>query len=246
MKIAVITVPYIDNAVLFNLTKNTYKDILNGGKDHELLNIAVVNKANSKEFKDYLNTVNDIVVDNDENCLSAAWNKGIDIAISEGYEMFFIPNLDISFTKADFNALANLASSSPESLLWSITGVNSVLKFKYLQRSKGTEFITHNDQSFSCFMLSKECVDRIGYFQDLFKPCYFEDDDYLRRIHLNGYLPLKTREGYFYHFVQATMKNSIMVQETYNKDLLKNRQLYIQLHGGLPGYERNYFIPQQG
>jgi len=93
--------------------------------------------------------------------------------------------------------------------------------------------------NFSAFMLSKQCWDEVGEFDEVFAPAYFEDNDYHYRMTLSNLAAICVPMALFYHYGSATQKeaNENGQPMMTNDKFEGNRQKYIQKWGGLPGQE---------
>lgn len=90
---------------------------------------------------------------------------------------------------------------------------------------------------FSCFMPTKELIDIIGYFDEMFYPAYYEDCDYAYRMKLAGILPkpIKTEID---HAGSATVRYFSKDRlNQHHQDFRKNTDYYKSKWGGLPGEE---------
>jgi GT2 family glycosyltransferase len=100
-------------------------------------------------------------------------------------------------------------------------------------------------QMFSCFLVRPSLFEKVGYFDEMFWPAYFEDNDFHRRMKLAGAAEAIAPCGYD-HLNSGTMQK-------YTKDELEKhherfrvcRDYYIEKWGGLPGAER-FTVPFDG
>ena len=51
-----------------------------------------------------------------------------------------------------------------------------------------------------CFMLTHECISRVGFFDEGFRYGYYEDTDYLTRIRQAGQQPVIAGRSYIHHY----------------------------------------------
>jgi GT2 family glycosyltransferase len=178
-----------------------------------------------------------------ENCanfgVSYAWNQGIKYAIEKwSSKYFFIPNNDIILYSHTIQRL--IEALHQENVVMSTAfNINNgeglptkIDKIDNLFEEKITE-----EPDFSCFMISKECVEKIGYFDENFWPAYFEDNDYHYRIKLAGFKAIKTTRSVYFHFGSQTIKNDEKTRVISNRNYLKNQKYFEKKWGGLPGKE---------
>ena len=92
--------------------------------------------------------------------------------------------------------------------------------------------------NWSSFILPLRVYQEVGFFDERFKKCYFEDNDYhyrlqLRNIHINYNEDLNPQ---VYRNSQTIEKNPLL------GGYIDNKEYYLQKWGGLPGSEK-YKIP---
>lgn len=96
--------------------------------------------------------------------------------------------------------------------------------------------------SFSCFVIPTEVVERVGYFDQGISPryAYFEDNDYHRRMMLAGIPLVGIPECRLKHVASSTMKNLTTDQLRQHHDKFKVAEKnYIKKWGGKPGHEKH-------
>ena len=136
--------------------------------------------------------------------VAGSWNYLINFAISEGYEYFLILNDDIILQK-------------PSEV------INKVI-------NTYGDTIMHIPRSFyhmSAFILSKTIFEKVGGFDENFKKCFFEDNDYKYRVTLEGF--------------------TIRIEDELNSEVFRNSQTII-INPSLSGYVENkeYYIKKWG
>ena len=197
-KIAHLSVIYVTNPDLARLAEDTYQSI-----PKAIFRLAVVN-ANPIGFE--VNKWATETLNNTENCLSLAWNLGIERLKNVGCRYVFATNLDVLVSKSLIRSMYVLLKQEPTFGMVSATSVESYPDYHRLLRTK-TMYSTftpikHGDGSFSCFLLDTEAFDRVGPFDVNFKPAYFEDNDYLERLWSCGYTPQRITNQYYFHHQQ--------------------------------------------
>jgi GT2 family glycosyltransferase len=233
-EVAIITVGYITTDKHFGLVKNTLNQLtkLGAGKM-----IGVVNKIDNPEWLEFYKSKHDIIIENDKNNLSRAWNKGIKKAIAEGYEYFYMPNLDILLAEG---ALSNLVAFAKQYPLYGLYAMKYYELFGLTLSVDKVDYdpILRDNHNFSSYLMSKKTFLEVGEFDEQFDPAYCEDDDYLWRCKLKGITPQQFNGAGFWHYTQGTMKNAGQeYQQYYMNYLAENRRLYTLKWGGLPGME---------
>jgi len=92
--------------------------------------------------------------------------------------------------------------------------------------------------NFSAFMIDKKTWDKVGEFDINFKPAYFEDNDYHRRMQLKGIKAIVYPKALFHHYASKTWSEGLAVSASIKRRLFENnKQYYINKWGGIPGEE---------
>jgi len=102
--------------------------------------------------------------------------------------------------------------------------------------------------NFSLFMLNTSIKNKVGLFDENFFPAYFEDNDYIYRIHLAGYgIAMFQVKDFYIHNHSATYKKQkeLNLKIDYDSLFIKNKEYYIKKWGGEPRQEK-YVIPFNG
>lgn len=172
--------------------------------------------------------VRPVIIDNwiENRGVAAAWNMGMDIAWNDGYRYAIIANDDSYFepgtiTKV-FNTLKNnqacLVSPNPNG---SIAPQGPI---------EGADFFN--------FMIDiPQLIEKCGYFDENFKPAYFEDNDMHYRIGLAGakaYIETDANAG---HHGSATQNADPSNPVCPSWQFEQNRNYYREKWGGEPGRE---------
>jgi len=90
----------------------------------------------------------------------------------------------------------------------------------------------------SVFLLSKDCYETIGLFDEIFYPAYYEDNDYARRISLKP--EIAKRWGQDIRLDPVIKRNSMTIKKDpqINKNFSLNQEKYIKKWGGMPDKEK--------
>lgn len=88
----------------------------------------------------------------------------------------------------------------------------------------------HSEWSF--FLQTRALTERIGPYDEVFYPGYFEDDDYRRRMGLAGTSPAKVLHATVHHIGGATSE-----QFEWSVRFEANQERYAAKWGGTPGHE---------
>lgn len=187
------------------------------------------------------------VIHNDTNkgC-AAGWNQGVQFGIDNGFTHFLVINNDILLSPFTIQHLFNRISGS-DKLLVSAVDVSrevstpqAVLNGDDPINKKETSEAPH--PNFSCFMISLETIERVGMFEEIYYPAYWEDNSYHYRLKVIGgpESAIASLPAIFYHYGSRTQnegdpnKKPVVMGSAFER----NRDRYIDLWGGLPGAER--------
>jgi len=208
-------------------------------------NLFIINNGSTDGTSKFLKTLkkkkNYFITQFKENKgVSFAWNLGMRQAITMfDAKYFLIPNNDVLLHPTTIDRLIE-AINLPRAVLTSATDYagrvstpSDILKTK---PPKKLELVEAPD--FSCFMLKKETLDKVGFFDEKFFPAYFEDNDFHHRINLAGYRAIKTSRSIYFHFGSRTLKSTPNVKEKLNIGYSNNEAYYIKKWGGKPGEEK--------
>ena len=163
--------------------------------------------------------------------VAAAWNTGIRAAMSHQIDYYLITNNDVVFRDdtlinlftqyltddVDLLSAYNIHDQYPLELLDSLKPVNRIGRFV----------------DFSCFILARHVIDKIGWFDENFYPAYFEDCDYQARLWLADLHSYSTKMALYYHYGSVTQK-SIPGRICQSAEYQANQKRFIAKWGHLP------------
>lgn len=93
--------------------------------------------------------------------------------------------------------------------------------------------------AFSLFLLPQTIYQNVGRFNRDFLSGYFSDNDYFYRMQKRGYDLLEVSGATYDHVGSATLKAYTPEQEMWHHaQFQRDRQRYIDMYGGLPGFEK--------
>lgn len=108
----------------------------------------------------------------------------------------------------------------------------------------GLIFPDHGAHSiFSCFMISKSCIEKVGYFDENFYPAYFEDNDYVRRFDMQKMKVFSAENCAYIHHKSSTL-SAYTPEESRNhsRTFNQNGEYYCKKWGG-PPHKETYMTP---
>lgn len=183
---------------------------------------------------------------------SKSWNYGVKDAFERGYDLVLILNNDVVLHPEAIDRLVEKFASQKKGhpghpfsqpelgmvTMMDITGECVEPKDIFNKSPKDFELVAEAEHPcFSGFMINQECYERIGEFDEGFDPCYFEDNDYHRRIKLGGMKAIVLPTALFYHYGSRTQNESGDTPVCSSPQFEKLRAYYVAKWGGPPGHE---------
>lgn len=186
------------------------------------------------------------IINNDKNTgCGGGWNQGIDFALKNGFTHMIIANNDILVGPGMIQALYNRMKREPKVLLCSAVDVireipvpQFVLNAENAVNKKEDTEAPH--PNFSCFMITPETIERVGYIDEEFYPAFYDDNDYDFRVKLAGGVnsSIANTTAVFIHYGSRTQNQNpgapIVPGDMFNK----NGNYFISKWGGVPGKEQ--------
>lgn len=151
-----------------------------------------------------------------ENILAGAWN---DLMQFTGQDYVIIANDDVFPHTHSIQALVDAAIARPDIAMWNGSG--------------------HSGNSYSFFLLRQWAYEKVGLFDENFRPAYYEDNDYDWRIKCAGLIREEVPAATFDHIGSATMKS--MRDERlvkHHQSFVDGGRYYRRKWGDMPGKER--------
>jgi hypothetical protein len=167
-----------------------------------------------------------------------SWNVGVKDAIARGFDKILILNNDIVIHQ---DAIKQLLKRFKKGDVGMVTCMdvkgqcNNIPTALFELNSRDFKGIPEApNPNFSAFMISKECYEKVGEFDEGFEKAYHEDNDWHRRMMLCNENAIVLPTALFFHFGSGTQNNAdgigrpIVSGEQFNKNL----QYYISKWGG--------------
>lgn len=165
-------------------------------------------------------------------------NFGVNHFLDQGFEVVLVLNNDIVLHE---EAIARLVERFEKGGVAMATCLDAtgecernplnVPKLNSVEKESCPE--TENP-CFSAFMVNRECWEKVGEFDELFHPAYYEDNDYHYRIQLAGLVAITYPPAMFFHWGSATQLEALGRPLTSSSN---QHALYLQKWGGNPGKE---------
>lgn len=172
--------------------------------------------------------------------VAAAWNFGIKQAIKKfNSQYFLIVNTDVLLHPDSIDVLIDGLRGLKLDLV-SGTDVSGSVSFADDIFDLPLPGLGENPETpeFSCFMLKKATIDKVGYFDEKFFPAYFEDNDYHYRMRLAGLKAVRHSRALYFHWGSRTIQDNDKIKSQSNLGYMANRDYYIKKWGGKPGAEK--------
>lgn len=190
--------------------------------------------------------------------LSEAWNFGFKEALKDGQcKYIFFPNNDVIFHK---DTIDNLVFAIKNTKYAMVTGCNVAhdMSLEDMKTDKhngswvfDTQPITNwreEGPDFSCPLITRDTLEKVGYFDENFIPAYFEDNDYHLRILKAGLNAKRISIAPYYHFGSMTIKSNPNLGISSSR----TERVFIEKWGAMPadcmdnkGYNTPYNDPSK-
>lgn len=166
--------------------------------------------------------------------LAKAWNDGAQMAFDDGCDYAIICNDDILFAPdcidtmvAEYERLRDekVVMVTPNNILMELADPLDILTY---ERDKSAPVGVSDHPNFSCFLIAPEYFEKVGKFDENFKPAWYEDNDAHRRAELLGYRLVSVSNALQVHFGGVS---TAMID---NPDSSHSRDYYLKKWGGVP------------
>ncbi len=213
------------------------KQTINSIKTKHDYEIILIDNGSTDGTKQWLDSRKDIISYKNPitSGLAACWNLGINRAINDKCDLFFVINNDIVLAP---NTLDNLVKKIQTGKYVMVTGVNdqsiSIEEMKKLKKEYDENEVDNEHPDFSCFLINKQTINKIGFFDENFHVAYFEDSDYHARIALLKEKAVSTINGTYYHLCSQTIKNNPHLKPVIEEAFRNNKKYFISKYGCEP------------
>lgn len=129
--------------------------------------------------------------------VAGAWNRGCTRAIYDGADFLAICANDALVEPRTLDTMLNYGRTTTADM-WSAIDIR--------ERPVVDRDAVTDGPDFSCVMFRPDMIKRFGYFDENFKPAYFEDNDYYVRIVQGGGMAVTLHAAPFYHHGSQTSK----------------------------------------
>ena len=213
---------------LLELTKAAVESIQTS-YDYQLILIDDLSVDDTKEWM--CSVPGAIVFSKFTSSLAAKWNMGAECAWYNKCDAVLICNNDILFGPFTIDAVVDRMLKDDVGMVSAHNRRNDLeqaIDIVNLPQPPNPTESPHPD--FSCFLLSLDTWSKIGSFDENFRPCYFEDNDYHYRMQQAGMLAIVTTAAPYMHYGSRT-QNSVPGGLCLGVKFEKNRAYFIAKHG---------------
>lgn len=174
---------------------------------------------------------------------AGGWNQGVEWALEHGFTHIVIANNDILVAPAALQEMYNRMKKGG-ALLVSCLDVAKEVKVPNEVLNEAHP-VNNKDESeapspcFSCFMITPETIQRVGFFDEGFFPAYFEDNDYHHRMKViaGENSAIAITKAVFYHFGSRTQNQAVGAPVVPGEMFRKNADYFKRKWGGEPKFE---------
>lgn len=170
-------------------------------------------------------------------------NFGVKFFLDKGFDLVMVCNNDIVMHPQAVARLVERFSKGGVAMATCLDATGecdnkpeNIFKLSDVEKEKCPESPHPN---FSAFMVSRECWETVGEFDEIFFPAYYEDNDYHYRIQLAKLLAITYPPAMFFHYGSRTQNEAIGRPLT---DSGNQHGQFIKKWGGNPTQEK-YTLP---
>ena len=174
--------------------------------------------------------------------VAAAWNEGIAKAIElhPTIEYVLVSNNDVILHPKTIDNMIDSLDRHEDWGMVTASNQRAVIQEAEAIKVKEIEIPAESfseGPDFGCFMIRKSAYDKVGKFDEGFVLGFFEDNDYHFRMKKLAIPAMTTTLCPYYHFGSRT-QNQKPGGIVDGKQFDRNRQYYVQKHGGGVGSEQ--------
>ena len=182
----------------------------------------------------------------DQRSVAECWNRGLAWIFSQGADRALVVNNDVEIGPETFGYLSAVLNPDSFHRAQFVTCVSVNNREQNIHPAMEWSYHVREHPDFSCFMLHKSVIDRVGWFDERYLIAYGEDCDYHVRMHRAGIKALCFDIPFLHHGASTMKQSSPEEQRRIGEQAERNRQLFFETYGeriGTPGYN-NLFTPE--
>jgi hypothetical protein len=159
------------------------------------------------------------VIDEGDKHVPGGWNCGIVEALKVHADFVLVIANDVTVDDGFLEELVTFGmEASPKVAIWSGIARN-LYKPTFGRKEEGI-------CDFSAFMVRPQTIEKHGWFDENFKPAYFEDNDYHARVTLGGDTAGMIHDAHFHHVKSMTIQEDAEQAHHVNAWHGKNRDYF--------------------
>jgi GT2 family glycosyltransferase len=239
MKVGIGFAAYIANDEHFRYAVETLDSVQSA--EHEISFCGVANFIAKEEYNAYVQSKGDLLF-NPENNVSMGWNRATRHLLAAGCDYVIVPNLDIVFKSDLVDNLVRYAEKTKDQfILWTALPWNDLPSLEQAVEHERAPETPH----FSCYMVDNRLFNRVGEFDENFRPAYNEDLDMHWRIVLAGETAVGYEGARFFHHGSRTIQSDpeLLQRNHITHDL--NNQYFVRKWGYKPPTAADEFLTKE-
>jgi len=161
--------------------------------------------------------------------VAQAWNMGLKRCMQDPeFKYAYVINNDILFEEKCVDVLVKFVKEHPEYVI--VSGFNRAPQLPSANR------IIDDVCDFAAYLITRTCIEKIGYFDEGFEGAYFEDNDYHTRVYRAGLKSCMILDASFNHFKSRTLHEGMTAfeQGTQQAFFERNRAYFKRKWGFVP------------
>lgn len=180
--------------------------------------------------------------------LSACWNLGIRTAFESGCDYVLVMNNDVVLSPSTIDNLAKRMEKGDAVMVTAVNVQHTVSPEEIL--GKEVPYAEENDNEhpdFSCFMISRRLIEKVGWFDENYYVAYFEDNDMHGRIAMMGEKAVTIACAPYHHYGSQTSKQNPHLRAIIEEAFIRNRAYFGRKFGvepplsDVPAMREKYF-----
>ena len=162
-------------------------------------------------------------------CVAKAWNTLLTLAMHDKeFKYCYLINNDIIFEPYVVDHLVTFVEAHPEYKI--VSGINT----RDFKKNPGQ--VDENHLDCAAFLITRECIEKVGFFDENFVEAYFEDNDYHQRVFRAGLKSCIVSDVGFFHIGSRTIHEGFSKAEQveHHKNFERNREYFRKKWGFVP------------
>lgn len=167
--------------------------------------------------------------------LSGCWNMGIKECVENDCDYILVINNDIALSPSTIDNLVERMEKGDVVMATAVNVQNSSTPEQIL----ATEFSYQEENinehpDFSCFMISQQTIEKVGWLDENYFVAYFEDNDYHGRIVMLGEKAITIACAPYFHYGSQTSQQNPNLRARIEEAFRRNKEYFKQKFGVYP------------